>query len=83
MALLANDDVPSVLHGQVSFRGEFGSCKSGYKRLQKSKDSLKDCFEIVNIVPRIGLCSVVVSSSGHAHLFVFYCTNMKNQVIFF
>ena len=50
---LANDfDAWSELHGQVSLAAVSQIlCRSwGYERLQKSKDSLKACFENVNIV---------------------------------
>ena len=46
----------SLLANELDIRiVELGSCQSnlcnswGYERLQKSKDSLKDCFENVNI----------------------------------
>ena len=57
VSLLANEfDVRSVLHRQVSLAAVNQSlCKScGYERLQKSKDSLKDCFENVTITTRHG-----------------------------
>ena len=52
MSLLAKEfDVRSELHGQVSLAAVNQIlCNSrGYERLQKSKDSLEDCFENVNI----------------------------------
>ena len=52
VSLLANEfNVRSVLHGQVSLAAVnliFWN-SWGYERLQKSKDSLKDCFKNVNI----------------------------------
>ena len=45
-------DVQSVLHRQVSLAAVnllFVIHDRGFERLQKSKDSLKDCFENVNI----------------------------------
>ena len=53
VSLLANDfDVQKVLHGQVSLAAVNKIlCNSwGYELMQKSKDSLKNCFENVNIV---------------------------------
>ena len=52
MSHLANQfDVRSELHGQVSLAAVNQIlCSSwGYERLQNSKDSLKACFENVNI----------------------------------
>ena len=49
---IANEcGVLSALHGQVSLAAVNQIlCNSrGYERLQKSKDSLKDCFENVNM----------------------------------
>ena len=45
-------DVRSVLHGRVSLAAvnQILCTSWGYERLQKSKDSLKDCFKDVNIV---------------------------------
>ena len=53
VSFLGNEfDVPSVLHGQVSLVAvnQIFVIHEAMKRLQKSKDSLKDCFENVNIV---------------------------------
>ena len=44
-------DVRSELHGQVSLAtfNQILCCSGGYGRLQNSKESLKACFENVNI----------------------------------
>ena len=51
VSLLANEFYArSVLHGQVSLAAVNHFCNSwGYESLQKSKDSLKDFVENVNI----------------------------------
>ena len=52
MSHLANEfDVRSELHGQLSLAAvnQILCCSLGYERLQKSKASLKDCIENVNI----------------------------------
>ena len=51
VSLLAKEfDVRSLLHEQVSLAAVNQICvvHVTYKRLQKSKDSLKDCFQNVN-----------------------------------
>ena len=63
VSLLANEfDVGSTLHGQVSLEtvNHILCDLWGYKRLQKSKDSLKACFENVNSNPYL-------TSLGHLH----------------
>ena len=52
VSLLTNESDVRSVHGQVSLAVVNQMlCNSwGYERLQKSKDSLKDCFENVNIV---------------------------------
>ena len=46
---------------RIARASELGSCQSslfhsyGYERLQKSKDSLKACFEFINIVGMFNL----------------------------
>ena len=70
---LANEfDVWSEFHGQVSLAAvnQILWCSWGYERLQNSKDSLKACFENVNIifytphqvVKGFGSCNVFRSS---------------------
>ena len=52
MSLLENElDARSVLNGQASLAAvnQILCNLLGYERLQKSIDSLKDCFENVNI----------------------------------
>ena len=52
LSLLGNEfDVRSVLHGQVILVAvnQLLCNSGGYERLQKSKDSLKDCLENVII----------------------------------
>ena len=49
VSLLVNEfDVQSILHGQARLATLYLSW--GYERLQKPKDSLKACFENVNIL---------------------------------
>ena len=52
---LANEfDVRSKLHAQVSLAvvNKILCCSRGYERLQKTKDSLKACFEKINIMKK-------------------------------
>ena len=65
MSLLANEfDVRSILHGQVSLAAVNQSCvihEAMNVCKKKSKDSLKDCFENVNIPPIVGTVSEMCS----------------------
>ena len=68
VSLLAN--VRSALHGQVSLAtvNQILCDSWGYERLQKSKDSLKACFENVNIhfCTMIIICRKIAILAGKA-----------------
>ena len=57
---------------RIARASELGSCQSnlcnswGYERLQKSKDSLKDCFENVNIWKMNPLTGTALTSSNQS-----------------
>ena len=65
VSFLANRfDVRSILHVQVSLAAVDQICYSlGFVRLQKSSDSLKACFENVNIRQMIHVNTILYLSS--------------------